>query len=101
MGKLSSGRVKRTPQTGITSDRYEFLGLSQAEPNLGDPLVGPSSIGANPIPVGSYYQLAAIGEKGRRKILDNSCWNRNNDWYHILFMIMDFFPTMHSVEFTD
>ena len=63
MGKLSSGRVKRTPQTGITSDRYEFLGLRQAEPNLGDPLVGPSSIGANPIPVGSYYQLAAIGEK--------------------------------------
>ena len=63
MGKLSSGRVKRTPQTGITSDRYEFLGLRQAEPNLGDPLVGPSSIGANPIPVGSYYQLAAIGEQ--------------------------------------
>jgi hypothetical protein len=63
MGKLSSGRVKRTPQTGITSDRYEFLGLSQAEPNLGDPLVGLSSIGANPIPVGSYYQLSAIGEK--------------------------------------
>lgn len=62
MGKLSSGRVKRTPQTGITSDRYEFLGLSQAEPNLGDPLVGPSSVGANPIPIGSYYQLAAIGE---------------------------------------
>lgn len=63
MGKLSSGRVKRTPQTGITSSRYEFLDLNQAEPNLGDPLVGPSSIGANPIPVGSYYQLAAIGEK--------------------------------------
>ena len=63
MGKLSSGRVKRTPQTGITSDRYEFLGLRQAEPNLGDPLVGPSSVGANPIPVGSYYQLAAIGEQ--------------------------------------
>jgi hypothetical protein len=62
MGKLSSGRVKRTPQTGITSDRYEFLGLRQAEPNLGDPLVGPSSVGANPIPIGSYYQLAAIGE---------------------------------------
>jgi hypothetical protein len=63
MGKLNSGRVQKTPQTGITSDRYEFLGLNQAEPNLGDPLVGPSSVGANPIPVGSYYQLAAIGEK--------------------------------------
>jgi len=63
MGKLSSGRVKRTPQSGITSDRYQFIGLSQAEPNLGDPLVGPSSIGSNPVPVGSYYQLASIGEK--------------------------------------
>jgi hypothetical protein len=63
MGRLSSGRVKRTPQNNITSDRYQFLGLNQAEPNLGDPLVGPSSIGENPIPVGSYYQLGAIGEK--------------------------------------
>lgn len=63
MGKLSSKRVLRTHQTGITSDRYQFLGLNQAEPNLGDALVGPSSIGANPIPVGSYYQLATIGEK--------------------------------------
>ena len=44
MAKLVSGRVKRTPQSGITSDRYEFLGLEQAEPDLGDPLVGPSSL---------------------------------------------------------
>jgi hypothetical protein len=61
MAKLNSGRVIRTPQTGITSDRYQFLGLEQAEPNLGDPLVGPSSIGANPIPVGTPYQLIAVG----------------------------------------
>ncbi len=67
MGKLNSRRVKRTPQTGITSDRYEFLGLEQAEPNLGDPLVGPSSIGANPIPIGEVFQIAAIGEEeGKR-----------------------------------
>jgi len=61
MAKLNSGRVIRTPQTGITSDRYQFLGLEQAEPNLGDPLLGPSSIGANPIPVGTPYQLIAVG----------------------------------------
>jgi hypothetical protein len=61
MAKLNSGRVIRTPQTGITSDRYQFLGLEQAEPNLGDPLVGPSSIGVNPIPVGTPYQLIAVG----------------------------------------
>ena len=62
MGKLRSNRVKRTPQTGITSDRYDFLGLNQAEPNLGDPRVGPSSVGVNPIKAGAFYQLAAIGE---------------------------------------
>ncbi len=59
MAKLVSGRVKVTPFSGITSDRYQFLGLDQAEPNLGDPLVGPSSIGANPLPSPNAYVLAA------------------------------------------
>ena len=62
MGKLRSGRIKRIPQIGITSDRYEFLGLNQAEPNLGDPNVGISSVGINPIKAGAFYQLAAIAE---------------------------------------
>jgi hypothetical protein len=48
MSKLVSGRVKKLPQSEITPDRYEFLGLEQAEPDLGDPVVGPSSVGANP-----------------------------------------------------
>jgi hypothetical protein len=62
MGKLVSGRVKRKAQTGITSDRYQFLGLDQAEPNLGDPTVGPSSTGANPVKVGSVYQVISIDQ---------------------------------------
>ena len=67
MAKLNSGRVIRTPQSDITSDRYQFLGLEQAEPNLGDPLIGPSSITANPIPVGTPYQLIAVdGADGQR-----------------------------------
>jgi hypothetical protein len=53
--KYNSGRVKKFDQTGITSDRYEFLGLEQAEPDLGDPLVGVSSIGAKPVPAGTEY----------------------------------------------
>lgn len=61
MSKLVSGRVKKTPQSGITSDRYEFLGLEQAEPDLGDPLVGPSSIAAKPYPIGSQYVLINVG----------------------------------------
>ena len=48
MAKIISGRVKKTPQSGITSDRYEFLCLEQAEPDLGDPLIGPSSVTAKP-----------------------------------------------------
>ena len=37
-----SNRVRKKNQSGITSDRYQFLGLDQAEPDLGDPLVGTS-----------------------------------------------------------
>jgi len=33
--KLLSGRVPVTPYSNLTSDRYQFLGLSQAEPSLG------------------------------------------------------------------
>jgi hypothetical protein len=33
--KLLSGRVKVTPSANVTEDRYQFLGLEQAEPNLG------------------------------------------------------------------
>ena len=33
-----SGRVKRTPQDQLREDRYKYLDLEQAEPNLGDPV---------------------------------------------------------------
>jgi hypothetical protein len=67
MAKIISGRVKKTPQSGITSDRYEFLGLEQAEPDLGDPLVGPSAVSANPAPPGNQYLLINVGgETGKR-----------------------------------
>jgi hypothetical protein len=33
--KLLSGRVKVTPYNELSNSRHEFLGLSQAEPNLG------------------------------------------------------------------
>jgi hypothetical protein len=63
-----SKRVKKKSQTGLTTDRYEFLGLDQAEPDLGDPLVGLSSIGANPPPiVGNQYVLTAYeNQTGKR-----------------------------------
>ena len=69
MAKLVSGRVKKTPQSGITSDRYEFLGLEQAEPDLGDPIVGPSSVGTNPFTgdISEAYVLLSDGTgEGKR-----------------------------------
>ena len=55
MPKYLSGRATRTPQSGITSDRYEFIGLEQTEPNLGDP-IAPGAV----TPSGQQYQLVAI-----------------------------------------
>jgi hypothetical protein len=62
-----SKRVKRRDQSGITSDRYEFLGLDQAEPDLGDPIVGPSSVTANPFTgdVTNLYFVASDGDGHR------------------------------------
>jgi hypothetical protein len=67
MARLVSGRVKKTPQSGITSDRYQFLGLEQAEPDLGDPIIGPSAYSGNPVPPGDQYLLINVGgQTGRR-----------------------------------
>jgi hypothetical protein len=62
-----SNRVKRRDQSGITSDRYEFLGLDQAEPDLGDPLIGVSSVGVNPYTgdIADLYVVASAGSGER------------------------------------
>jgi hypothetical protein len=39
MAKYLSGRSKITPQSELRDDRYQYLGVNQAEPNLGDPNV--------------------------------------------------------------
>jgi hypothetical protein len=36
------------------------LDLQQAEPNLGDPLIGPSSIAAKPVPPGQQYIVVSV-----------------------------------------
>ena len=69
--KYLSGRVERTPQTDLTDDRYEYLGLDQTEPNLGDPLVGPSSITAKPVPPGQQYIVVSTGIAGERYWIPN------------------------------
>ena len=80
MGKLVSGRIEKLPQSGITSDRYEFLGVNQAEPDLGDPLVGVSSIGAKPKPIsGDVYILAAYSSKSISGVGSNRYWVSTSD----------------------
>ena len=65
MVKYLSGRVKRTPQDQLKDDRYEYLNLEQAEPNIGDPLSG--TVNNEAPPTGTRYQLVAIpGHPGKR-----------------------------------
>ena len=61
MVKYLSGRQKLRPSDKLTEDRYQYLGLDQAEPNLADPVTSPG------VPSGLQYQLVAVtGYEGRR-----------------------------------
>ena len=61
MIKYLSGRVKRTPQDRLSADRYDYLDVKQAEPNLADPATSP------PVPSGAQFQLVAVpGYPGKR-----------------------------------
>jgi len=61
MIKYLSGRVKRTPQDRLSEDRYQYLDVKQAEPNLADPVTSPA------VPSGAQYQLVAVpGYPGKR-----------------------------------
>lgn len=40
MGQLLSGKVKVTRPQDVSLDRYQYLSLSEAEPNLGVPESG-------------------------------------------------------------
>ena len=68
MAKYNSGRQKKFNASGLTTDRYQFLGLEQAEPDLGDPLVGVSSVGAKPAPAGDQYLVIAVGDMNPKDI---------------------------------
>ena len=57
MAKYLSGRVKREPQDRLDPERYKYLGLASAEPNLGDPSTSP------PVPAGEQYQLITVPSK--------------------------------------
>lgn len=60
MSDYLSRRVKKLYGADIKGNRYDYLSLEQAEPDLGNPLVGPSSIGAKPNPTGNAFILASF-----------------------------------------
>ena len=65
MPKYISGRSKLRDPGKLTADRYRYLGLDQAEPNLGDPPDGTPPTGS--IPTGERYQIVSIeGHPGER-----------------------------------
>ena len=62
MAKYLSGKSKKTPQSGLRDDRYRYLDVSQAEPNLGD-----ASLFTQTLPIGIQQQLVSvIGYPGQR-----------------------------------
>ena len=72
MAKYISGRSKLTPQTGLSSDRYRYLSVSESEPNLGDPLIGPSAYLDNLPPAGNQYIVIGVdGYPGERYWIPN------------------------------
>ena len=67
--RYNSGRAGRRDATGITSDRYDWIGLDQTEPHLGDPQVGIASTGNNPpglgLPSSTFVLVTRPGDKRR------------------------------------
>ena len=60
MSDYLSRRVRKLYGADLKGNRYDYLSLEQAEPDLGNPLVGPSSIGAKPNPTGNAFILASF-----------------------------------------
>ena len=69
MSRYISGRYKKTPQSGLTSDRYRYLSPGDAEPNLGDP---PTINGTPDLPAGQQYiVISFLDRPGERFWIPN------------------------------
>ena len=69
MSRYISGRYKKTPQSGLTSDRYRYLSPGDAEPNLGDP---PTVQGTPNLPTGQQYiVISFLDRPGERFWIPN------------------------------
>ena len=69
MSRYISGRYKKTPQSGLTSDRYRYLSPGDAEPNLGDT---PGIQGSPDLPPGQQYIVVGFLDRpGERYWIPN------------------------------
>jgi len=67
MARYINDKTRRRPQDKLTEDRYEYLTVDQAEPNLGDPVFP----GDTP-PFGTQYITVSIeGYPGERYWIPN------------------------------
>ena len=63
MTRLLTGRVVKTPNDQVPADRYQFLGLTDAEPNLGNP-TGSGSVLASTVGGVRYWVDQVTGPTG-------------------------------------
>ena len=59
MAKLLSDRVKKTSPLDVPADRYQFIKLSDVEPDLGAPLTSLAFLSSDDQGVRSWYDLGA------------------------------------------
>lgn len=69
MTKLISGRVKKTPSANVSSTRYQFLKLEEAEPDLGLPSADGQALFSNTAG-GRYWATVSSGGGGGGGTLD-------------------------------
>jgi hypothetical protein len=61
MSKLLSDKVKKIPPTEVSADRYEFLKLAEAEPDLGVPSTNDQVLTSTTSGVRSWVNPSALG----------------------------------------
>ena len=65
MSRLLTGRVVKTPNNAVPADRYQFLGLTDAEPNLGNP-TGSDGVLASTVEGYRYWTSQVTGPTGQQ-----------------------------------
>jgi hypothetical protein len=64
MAKTVSGKVKKTPPSQVSPERYDFIELAETEPDLGVPTTDGYVLASNADGTRSWVNPAAIGGAG-------------------------------------